>query len=256
MPRFLSPVLIALWLIASTGQSTALAQESWWSVGLKPGVALSQLSGDDADHFNMSNCRADDNVDIRGGTCFVRTGASVGGFLSLRLTPTIAIQPEFYYVQRGGEYSLYYSPRPPGFPVGELITFTRVLDYIEIPLLLRWRQDIGIFRLAVPTAHIGPTIAFNLESQDMRRGEGGLYQHDYDLTEYTNSIEYGIAFGGGVDILLLGPGAIVLEGRFTLGLSEVGPAYYDRWPKEAVSLEATNIFNRSFSFHIGYGYPF
>ena len=255
MPRFMSPVLLALPLILLMPGRALEAQEGRWSFGLKPGVSLSALGGEAAERFSIGNCLADEEH-VDGRSCIVRTGVAIGGFVSYRLTPGLAIQPEFHYVQKGGQYTYYHRSHPRWFPSGGIVTFTRVLDYIEIPLLLRWRQDIGLFRLAVPTAHIGPAIAFNTSSLDRRLSGNQQVDRENDLKEHTNQIDLGIALGGGVDVMLFGSGALILEARLTMGLLPVGPTYFPIEPKQDFSLDDEGIRNRSFTIHIGYGYPF
>jgi len=115
-------VLMVMGSAAAFAQDTATAGGPSVRLGLEGGINLANLSGA--------------NVNDAVGS---RLGFVGGAFVGLPLGPTLALQPEILYSQKGGKYN--------GNPYQ--------LDYWEIPILL----DVT---LVGPVAILlGPSVAFN-----------------------------------------------------------------------------------------------
>lgn len=128
-----------------------------------------------------------------------------GGFLTLRLTERIAIQPEVLYMMKGTEYD------------DEDLSLK--LGYVEVPVLAR---------VALASAHggiephilVGPAVSLNTTCK--WEGRENNIKVEIDCAEFDDarSVDFGIVFGGGFAIPT-GAFSIVLDGRYNLGLSSV-----------------------------------
>ncbi|MFO7260545.1 MAG: porin family protein [bacterium] len=148
-----------------------------------------------------------------------------GGHLRFGLTPTFSLQPELLFVRKGaGEPQVDDSgPR---------------FDYVEIPVLARF--DIPLVGAPIsPFIYAGPYAAFEVSCKVNDRGD------EQDCGDDTHeTVDYGAVFGAGLGFAA-GPGRLVVEGRYDLGLRAV-------IPEEPNSPEQKN---RAFGLFIGYAVP-
>lgn len=161
--------------------------------GLKAGVSTSQFSTDFGDTK-------------------WRTGAAVGMSVAVPITPDLAFAPELLYVRKGATLT------STNVTIGSL-TFGTVktgfdLDYLEVPLLLRYTlPSPGPASLFVTG---GPTVSFKVNEAFSASGIVG-YSFDSDQVK---SSDFGAAVGAGVAVRSSGM-RLSLEGRYEFGLVDV-----------------------------------
>jgi hypothetical protein len=116
------------------------------------------------------------------------------------------------------------------------LKFDYQFNYLEIPILFKGMIPLGI---AKPMLYAGPTLGFLLSSKEKVKEDYSGQSIDTTITipdSTTNSIEFGLAFGGGCSFDV-GPGSLVLELRYTLGLTNI--------PKATDSEKADADYNES-----------
>ena len=89
------------------------AQE--FKAGMKAGISTSQVSGDNLGGFH-------------------KAGLLIGGYVNRNINQLLSFQLEMIFIQKGS------SNTDKNFPIAEIY-----LDYIEVPLLLIYRQSENIF---------------------------------------------------------------------------------------------------------------
>jgi hypothetical protein len=175
------------WAVASLaialGAGTAGAQDSGVEFGLKAGLNLASLSGDDV---------------FEEGALGNRTGFSGGLFVGIPVTENFLIQPEVLYSQKGAHVEA----------AGEEAAIK--LDYVEVPVLFKGRFGSGG---AKPSVFAGPAVGFKVTGKTEFEGE------EEDV-EDLKSTDFGIVFGAGLD-LAAGSGSFILDVRYTLGLTTI-----------------------------------
>ena len=150
----------------------------------------------------------------RGGVNFTNTSASgedmealdwqlrgvVGGFVTWRATSWLELQPEVLYALKGAKTSAFD------------IESKLLLDYIEVPLLARktfGAPDATRFYVAG-----GPSIGILVRART--RTDFGSSTEEIDVKEDVETLDLGIVIAGGVEF-----GSIVVDGRYTHGLSDI-----------------------------------
>lgn len=188
---FLILVLTLAFAVAANAEGTAF--------GIKAGVNFANIAGDDTDDLNSL------------------TGFVGGGFVDIPMSPTLSIQPEVFYSQKGAKYE-------------ELGTDVSIkLDYVDIPVLLKFTMT---GEGARPYFLFGPSLAFSVSSKVSADGES------MDLDNVA-STDFGLVFGIGVNFQ-----KFLIEGRYGLGLSDIND-------DETVT-ESNN--NTAFQLMLGYGF--
>jgi|GEM_PF-725972 len=146
------------------------------------------------------------------------------------------IQLEALAVTKGADYDL---PGENDFEIK--------VDYVEVPLLAVLNFRYGRF---APYLMAGPTFAAEVRCRTEFFEDDVEVQFDCDDAEARplifarNTVDIGAAFGGGV-MIAVGPGAALIEARYTHGLSDINDSEFDD----------TTIRNRSAYFMAGYAYP-
>lgn len=170
-----------LLLAALLASPLASAQTNF---GLKVGVNAATVSGD-----------------TEGADLSSRLGFVAGGFLQFAVSPSLGIQPEVNFSQKGFKLMV------------EGAEATAKADYIEVPLL-------GVFRIPTNSAleigvMAGPTLGIKV-SEGVSATDGDV---TIDMgTDLFSSTDFGVAFGASV-----GSGPFGVDVRYTLGLSDVDP---------------------------------
>lgn len=173
------------------GARGAAGQDRGAAFGLKGGVNLASFHGRgevDTGEVRLAPVR--------------RTGLAGGAFLAIAAGQSLLVQPEVLFTQKGARYARG----------GDQLTYE--VDYLEVPLLLKRRLGGGSVRGAL---FAGPAAGFALASKVVGRSGDGE-EVSGDTSDQVRSVDWGLAFGGGVDIAA-GGGTLTLEGRYTLGLS-------------------------------------
>lgn len=217
IPR--SALLVVLLAVSA---SPAAAQ-----FGLRGGVDLTRFVGRDAR-----------NVETK-------TGMRLGGSLQLLRIGPLAIVPEVHYAQKGARQQ----QSEPGQPVPYTLDFS--LDYLEVPVLARLYLPFSGAGPLRPYVAAGPAYAWNLDCE--LRTEGGDFDSQVEdcrgdqfqsAGTAFRSADRGLVVSGGVDLGVLGVGALNLDARLIRGLARLREG----------SGEGTDLRNQSFSLTLGYSF--
>jgi hypothetical protein len=186
----------------------------WWGrleIGGKLGLSSSTFVGEDATRERVEHAH--------------RSWLTIGGHVSIRLLPWLAIQPEVLYVSKGAD-----------FVFDGMVVAAFNGRYIELPLLARIMMPLG--EQVTPYLLVGPTLGVLL---DFKLDD---YENDSvtDQTELTNSTDLGLLGGVGVEIAITSGHALIIEGRYDRGLATIA--------KE----ETQDLKNSVFAFTLGYQY--
>lgn len=215
------PALVSLAvLLCSLGTAPALAQddESPLRFGVKLGMNISDFRGNDIEGLG-------ELLDWKAGLC-------AGVFVSYAVNDWFALQPELLYSMKGQKIGI----------LSESITFS--LDYIEVPVLAMF--TLPLESSLAPFAYAGPVIGFNVRSEF----SASLFGEDdaLDLSEYTNTFEFSLALGAGINFDIAGK-ALTFEFRYVPGLTNV---YSDEdMPEDEEQVEWKND---TFSFLLGFAF--
>jgi hypothetical protein len=136
-----------------------------------------------------------------------------GGFVRFDMA-AFALQPELMYVTKGGRWV-------EGNESAELR-----FDYIEVPVLfvLPLMAGPGVR----PHLYAGPAFAFEVGCSVAVNAGGISGSVDCDADEEgvdRKKLDIGAMFGGGLS-LPMGPGALLLEARYTLGLMDLSESEF------------------------------
>ncbi len=180
-----------------------------------------------------------------------RFGMTAGLGAQIGITDMFAIQPEVIFNMKGYKYSYnYYFLKKDDN--------TLKLSYLNIPLLFKVKFPA---EKVITNVYAGPDLGIKLSSKEEIKSEAyGVTVDttiDYDISK---SIDFGIAIGGGIDIKA-GPGRVILDLRYTLGLSSISD--YDEIKKQAeendgiaFKEEKYEAKNGVYSIMVGYGIDF
>lgn len=230
-PHLLAFALLVAMALLVPG-AAADAQTPGFGFGLKGGLNLADLIGDDAGDSESS------------------VGLAAGGSFRLLSFGPVSVGPEVLYAQKKSEGRGLVGPVD-GTP-SPLTGFD--LAYVEVPVLLTVRLPrFGGGRFA-PNLHAGPVFGWNLDCQiDVADPEASAEETcasllGGDAQSTLEDYEQGITAGAGLDVVVVpGRGALTLDLRTTHGLSDV---------IERESGEDLEIRNRTFSAMLGYSFGF
>lgn len=154
----------------------------------------------------FANLRSSEDLDFEN-----RTGTIFGGSLQLPIGSSFAIQPEFLFLQKGAKFTEQTGTRN---------TNTLRLDYLEIPVLLRFDFSRGVVG---PHIYAGPSVGFNVGCKIQFRGNNDEANAATNCNEddfKPKTLDYGMTVGGGVDFNL---GSLALTGgaRYGIGLADI-----------------------------------
>ncbi len=174
-------VVIAFVIMAIA--ATASAQESSKCLGIKGGLNMFKVYGDDV---------ADDVVSYL-------YGFAVGGFFTYNINETFALQPELYYSMKGWKLEAGTEETDVKF------------GYIDIPVLIKVNIPLEGKSFA-PNMFAGPYMAFNM-SADIE-GE--------DFKDEIKSTDFGLVVGAGVDVMLKeGVQMLTFDFRYSIGFAKL-----------------------------------
>jgi hypothetical protein len=202
-------------------------------LGVHGGLSIPNIRGSQDDPFS------------RGFTS--RQGPFFGIFLETNIAPHFSLVAEINYTSQGGlrkGLQPITMDLPPGLPIppGTILYATfrneTILDYLEVPIMGRvnFGNKVRFF------VNAGPYIGILLRARAVTRGTSALYLDEagtmpivippdtnplvVDLGADTNvkdslkSTNIGLSGGGGMTYPL-GPGDLILEAHFQLGLSTI-----------------------------------
>lgn len=182
-------IMLTASLFLLSGMIANTFAQSPISFGLKGGVNLANLSGDD---FSYADARSGLNI----GIVFE---------IGLPLSP-IGIESGLYYSQKGASSE--------NQNLG--VTTTLKADYLEVPVLAK--LSFGPPGPIKPHLLAGPYLSFLLNSETVSDGGGGSVS--VDINDTTNDIDFGLIGGIGLDVNM-GLATLSLQARYSMGLTEV-----------------------------------
>jgi hypothetical protein len=140
-----------------------------------------------------------------------RTGFIGGIFLVAPLAPGFAIQPELLYSMKGAKFD---DPT-------EGVTGTFKMDYVEVPLLVRF--DLVSSGGVKPFLYAGPAISFKAGCKVDAEGQGQSVSLDCDEfgsdTKF-KTVDYGAVIGGGLAFDMAGK-MFTIGARYNHGLGKI-----------------------------------
>ena len=168
------------------------------SLGIKGGLNLSTLTGDDVEDAKT------------------KLGFAFGGFYTYQLNEQFAFQPEIFFTMKGAKFE----DEIMGYDYEE----TDYLNYIEVPML--FKMMIPSSSSVMPNLFVGPALAFNISATYKIEVDGD--EDDGDI-EDINAMDFGLVFGAGADL-----GKITIDGRYNLGLTNIPDVEGDPKVKNSV----------------------
>ena len=167
------------------------------TLGLRGGVGFATVSIEEAGVEEESISRIVAGMDI-----------------ALRASSTLSLRLGGAYAQKGGAATV------------EGVGVTLNLDYIQFSALARLaRPGAGGFSVGLMA---GPWAAYRLSCDVEAAGQGvslGAPCDDADFSDFDiKALDYGLAFGGGVELPLAGSIRLGLDALYSLGLAEVDEA--------------------------------
>jgi len=257
MQKMFVVTAIALMLLFTLSSASVNAQEL--SAGMKIGLNLATLYGDDVDVFSGVDIfpwGIDKNKKMK-------TGTSFGVFVTYDINDIFAVQPEFLFTMKGMKTEAKYE-----FFLDETINVeeTISLNYLEFPIL--FKVSILTGGSVKPNIFFGPALA--IKSSAKRKYEiTGLSEEFKQMLGFptpedenidVKSSDIGLVFGGGLD-LKLGSGKAIIDARYTLGLTNI----FTETPMlregtilpvpEYIIIEDPDIKNSVISIMFGYSFP-
>lgn len=159
--------------------------------GLKAGVNISNLNGSDAGDLDS------------------RTGFLGGAFFAYDFNDMFSIQPEAFYSMKGAKQTVTI--------LGETITGTYKLDYIEIPVLIKLNIPLKGGSTVKPSIFAGPALDVKVSSKVEVESGGQSGSADW---ENVSSTDFGLVFGGALGFDVSGY-ELGFDVRYTLGFTSI-----------------------------------
>jgi len=142
---------------------------------------------------------------------------TVSAGVSWRLSDGLAVEPRVSYLVKGISFGEVEATDEEGNFLGKGEELYPV-DVLEIPVLLRWTAPVrGSIR---PSLALGPFVSFELNE---RFKYTGAIETTWSEDNLKNT-DFGMVFAGGVGVRA-GPGVWFIEGRYDLGLADLGAFY-------------------------------
>lgn len=125
----------------------------------------------------------------------------IGLAAKFNLPAHFSLETGAFYHGKGAKYDLVLDNTGMGLEGGEMtIQHKHVYNYVEVPLYLQWGPDLFLFR---PYVEFGPYAGYCFYNRHLNRAADGDGKWGVLTTnEWTNfkRWEYGLSFGGGVEI--------------------------------------------------------
>lgn len=187
---------------------TCAAMAATAALTLSTGVAEAQTIG-----FKLGASMSNVSVDGTTGPSDWTTAFMGGGFIRFGFG-RLGIQPEILSVRKGTEFD------------NDVVDDDRVhIEYIAVPVLLHLPLTYGAS--FAPYIVGGPEFAFDIGCEQSIAGASDVDCDDGGFPFATRrSIDIGLSAGGGL-ALAVGPGALMIEGRYTWGLTNVNDSGED-----------------------------
>ena len=188
-------------LLLLVGVQHINAQNKTWGAGPEIGISFSKLAGDlPKQQFN--------------------TGIVGGGHITYSTRPTFALTFKALYHQRGSQAELNNVVNKTG------------LQYLEFPLLARYfLTPSGKFR---PNVFLGPSAGFLLNVKS-KAGDADYVNVSATEREKYGRFDLGLTAGIGLNYLIGKETRLLLDSRYTLGLSDVYRPAPESWQNRGLA---------------------
>jgi len=210
------PVGTALAGLAAAGLiALAVPPAVAMEVGFYGGMSIANLGGD-ADDFRLA-LQAQFENEIGGtwdSTRESHLGPAFGGFVAIPFHREFLFQPEVHYVSRGSGFE--WTGVVNGFGILGIEGGIEA-EYIEFPLTVRWQPAAIAEGVVHPVLLFGPSLGVNLDG--MFEASAGDAEFAEDLP--MRGMSFGLVMGGGVEVELHRAASLLVEGRYTLGLTNL-----------------------------------
>jgi hypothetical protein len=124
----------------------------------------------------------------------------LGGFVTLPVTRWFELQPEVLYAMKGAQLQ------------DSGIAARLLLDYLEVPVLGRLSRRVSD-RIRLYAAG-GPSFGLRVRAKTRAAFSGST--EEIDISEDVERYDLGVVAAGGLEM-----GSILVDGRYTLGLSDI-----------------------------------
>jgi hypothetical protein len=183
MKQFVTGVVIVSILLAG-----AAAHAAAWQVGIKGGVAVQKLGGDDVNSDQVEN----------------RTGFVGGAYVQSDVSRNFGVRLETLYFMKGAAAD------------SADVSATIKLDYIEFPLLAV--AHVPVSEKARVDIFGGPTFAFNTGAKF--EASLGAASASFDIGDAIKGFDFGLTFGGGLSFDV-GSAVVGIDGRYGFSLQSI-----------------------------------
>jgi len=206
--------LLMITAIVLFGFTNVNAQDKT-AFGVKAGINLSTITGDEVDSFD-------------GRTCF-----HFGVMAEFIISDNFSFQPELLYSCQGSDYSEVFDITEASLKAINAETYdgTIKVDYLNIPLMAKYYVAEGF------SLEAGPQVGFLLSAKNEYNAPGDSGEED--IKDYVKGIDFGVNFGLGYKL----ENGINFGARYNLGLSDAN---------DDPDLENTTYKNSVFQFSLGY----
>lgn len=143
-----------------------------------------------------------------------RFGLVAGGFVRMPLASWLGVQAEGLYAEKGSRIKVAGAES------------TLIVDYIDVPVLARVRLAHLFF------VEGGASMGFRLRAKARARFSGAT--EEIDMSDSVQRFDLGVAMGGGVEL-----GRLILDGRYTLGFTDIDKDKTDASQAKNRTLSAT-----------------
>lgn len=191
-------LILALFLLINLSSVQA---QTHFSFGARAGLNISNLSFDPDIPSQITKSS--------------RTGFKFGAMAEIAFIPMLAVQIEPMYTTGGCELS------GPLFVNGFTLVngkATYKVSVLEIPILLKFK--IPVAGSIMPYAFVGPNVAFVMSSKELDEPTG-FNSSETDQKDNTASTLFSLDFGGGVGFKVTPLTVVMLDVRYSLGLSNM-----------------------------------
>ena len=198
--------IIALFICLSL-VVTAAAQ-SPVKFGVKGGLALADMTGDGWDDIEAS-------LEVTADNSF-KAGFAGGAFFEMPLGASgLALHPEVLFVMKGSKADLTSTE-----DASVTVTTKIKQTYLEVPVLLKY--NIPTQGQISPNLFAGPYAAFKMSSKIEFEDVPAAAADELTSGDIENakSVDFGVAFGGGVDFAVGPKSKLTLDVRYSLGLTD------------------------------------
>lgn len=159
-----------------------------------------------------------------------KTGLAIGGFVSFKLADLFSLEPQLFYMQKGATAKVSSN--------GVTVNLTWYYNYLEVPVLAKLNIPLAGNVAFKPSIFAGPAFGLRIGTPSLK-GEASGQSAEADVQNST-STDFSLVFGAGARIPGVVFNGILIDIRYTLGLSSVDD-----------SAAKAEVKNRAFSILVG-----